>query len=206
MACRRSPLTAESCDPSKQGPDVLDPKREKCSSSPTATSAHPSDPAVASANTTVEGMGRGGGRGGGEGDSPLSLLGGMNLTGSAAPARSSNGDPEQEDVDWFEIVNGENCPAISAGAATSRASSSSATTTAASVEGQRIPAFNFSFAMGGWLMFYSFGVAKCLLDHGLHKVRPMQQSFIGSSAGSLAAAALALEADIDKASASACFA
>lgn len=47
-------------------------------------------------------------------------------------------------------------------------------------------------------MFYSFGVAKCLLDHGLHKVRPLQQSFIGSSAGSLAAAALALEADIDK--------
>ncbi|CAN0470255.1 unnamed protein product [Ectocarpus sp. 12 AP-2014] len=52
--------------------------------------------------------------------------------------------------------------------------------------------------MGGWLMFYTFGVAKCLLDHGLHNVRPMEQSVIGSSAGSLAAAALVLEADIDK--------
>ncbi|CAN0248178.1 unnamed protein product [Scytosiphon promiscuus] len=51
--------------------------------------------------------------------------------------------------------------------------------------------------MGGWLMFYSFGVAKCLLDHGLHKVSE-KQSAIGSSAGSLAAAALVLEADIDK--------
>lgn len=64
---------------------------------------------------------------------------------------------------------------------------------------QRIPAINFSFAMGGWLMFYSFGVAKCLLDHGLHKVSE-KQSAIGSSAGSLAAAALILEADIDKVS------
>ncbi|CAM9685352.1 unnamed protein product, partial [Hapterophycus canaliculatus] len=53
--------------------------------------------------------------------------------------------------------------------------------------------------MGGWLMFYSFGVAKCLLDHGLHNVSE-KQSAIGSSAGSLAAAALVLEADIDKAS------
>ncbi|CAN0206981.1 unnamed protein product [Ectocarpus sp. 6 AP-2014] len=53
--------------------------------------------------------------------------------------------------------------------------------------------------MGGWLMFYTFGVAKCLLDHGLHNVRPTEQSVIGSSAGSLAAAALVLEADIDKA-------
>lgn len=60
-----------------------------------------------------------------------------------------------------------------------------------------IPAYNFSFAMGGWLMIYNFGVAKCLLDHGLHTVHP-EQSIIGSSAGSLAATALVLEADIDK--------
>lgn len=62
-----------------------------------------------------------------------------------------------------------------------------------------VPAYNFSFAMGGWLMIYNFGVAKCLLDHGLHKVQPERQRVIGSSAGSLAAAALVLEADIDKA-------
>lgn len=64
----------------------------------------------------------------------------------------------------------------------------------------QVPAFNFSFALGGWLMIYNFGVAKCLLDHGLHKVDPRRQSVIGSSAGSLAAAALVLEADIDKVS------
>ncbi|CAM9891051.1 unnamed protein product, partial [Discosporangium mesarthrocarpum] len=58
------------------------------------------------------------------------------------------------------------------------------------------PAFNFSFAVGGWLMFYNFGVAKCLMDHELHKVHPSQKLF-GSSAGSLAAAGLALEADFD---------
>lgn len=61
-----------------------------------------------------------------------------------------------------------------------------------------VTAFNFSFALGGWLMIYNFGVAKCLLDHGLHKVDPERQSIIGSSAGSLSAAALVLEADIDK--------
>lgn len=62
---------------------------------------------------------------------------------------------------------------------------------------QELPAYNFSFAMGGWLMIYNFGVAKCLLDHRLHDVHP-DQSVIGSSAGSLAATALVLEADIDK--------
>lgn len=46
-------------------------------------------------------------------------------------------------------------------------------------------------------MIYNFGVAKCLLDHRLHTVHP-EQSVIGSSAGALAAAALVLEADIDK--------
>ena len=68
----------------------------------------------------------------------------------------------------------------------------------ATAEPATIPAYNFSFAMGGWLMIYNFGVAKCLLDHGLHKVQPERQTVIGSSAGSLAAAALVLEADIDK--------
>ncbi|CAM9761677.1 unnamed protein product [Choristocarpus tenellus] len=59
-----------------------------------------------------------------------------------------------------------------------------------------LPAFNFSFAVGGWLMFYNFGVAKCLQDHHLHSVHP-RQKFLGSSAGSLAAAGLALGADFD---------
>lgn len=63
--------------------------------------------------------------------------------------------------------------------------------------GRAVPAYNFSFAMGGWLMIYNFGVAKCLLDHGLHDVHP-NQSVIGSSAGALAATAMVLEADIDK--------
>lgn len=137
----------------------------------------------------------------GEGSSPPLLITATstNLAGVAAPDRSTNGDPEVEEGDW--LGDNENSPAtVSAGAGASRplSSASSATSAAEPVRGGRIPAFNFSFAMGGWLMFYSFGVAKCLLDHGLHRVRPMRQSFIGSSAGSLAAAALALEADIDK--------
>lgn len=67
----------------------------------------------------------------------------------------------------------------------------------AAAAARAVPAYNFSFAMGGWLMIYNFGVAKCLLDHGLHDVHP-DQTVIGSSAGSLAAAAVVLEADIDK--------
>lgn len=199
MPCRRSSPTADGCHPSKQEPDVLDANREKCRSSPTATAParHSSGPALASSgNTATED--KGGERR--ESGSPPSLTN----AASADPAGSAP-DPEMEHGDRFEIVNRDNGPpAVSAGAATSRPSSASATITAAPVEGRPIPAFNFSFAMGGWLMFYSFGVAKCLLDHGLHKVRPTQQRFIGSSAGSLAAAALALEADIDKASAIAC--
>lgn len=139
---------------------------------------------------------------------PLTSASSVNLAGSAVPGHDNNSNPERKGGDWFEIVHGDNNPAIvsSAGAAAGRESMAAATTAAAPVEDQRVPAFNFSFAMGGWLMFYSFGVAKCLLDHGLHKVRPLQQSFIGSSAGSLAATALALEADIDKARSSAPFA
>lgn len=206
MACRHSSPTAKSDDPSKQDlGGVLDQSREKIFSSPTGSSAHSSEPALGSATNSVEETG-------GEGRelSPPSLTTGVastNLPGSAAPDRSNNSSgPEIEAGDRFECFDRDNSSAVSAGAA-SHPSSASATTTAAAapVEGKRVPAFNFSFAMGGWLMFYSFGVAKCLLDHGLHKVRPTQQTFIGSSAGSLAAAALALEADIDKASAKSCF-
>lgn len=38
---------------------------------------------------------------------------------------------------------------------------------------------SFSFACGGWLQFYMFGVAKCLKEHGLHR----QAKFAGCSAG-----------------------
>ncbi|KAG5187879.1 acyl transferase/acyl hydrolase/lysophospholipase, partial [Tribonema minus] len=58
------------------------------------------------------------------------------------------------------------------------------------------PPLNFSFACGGWLQFYLFGVAKCLTDHGLHAVG-RSQKFIGSSAGALTAAGMALDADWD---------
>ena len=203
MSCRRSSPTAGGCRPSKQEPDEPDGKREKCGSPPTATtSAHsPGPPALASANTASEAE-EGEGK---ESGCPPSLTGAAssNLAGSAAPDRANDRDPETEDGDRFEAaIREDGSAAASVRAATGRPPSASSTTAAAAppVEGRRAPAFNFSFAMGGWLMFYSFGVAKCLLDHGLHKVRPMQQSFIGSSAGSLAAAALALEADIDKAS------
>ncbi|KAG5183577.1 hypothetical protein JKP88DRAFT_263026 [Tribonema minus] len=54
------------------------------------------------------------------------------------------------------------------------------------------PAFNFSFACGGWLQFYMFGVAKCLTDHGLHAVDEDQQ-FIGSSAGALTALGMGID-------------
>lgn len=121
------------------------------------------------------------------------------LEGSAAACCSGKyavREPEndQHDGDWFEIGGEDNYSTVPAeGAAASVAAAASAP-----AESRGVPAFNFSFAMGGWLMFYSFGVAKCLMDHGLHKVLPMRQRAIGSSAGSLAATALVLEADIDK--------
>lgn len=119
-----------------------------------------------------------------------------------------------DDEDWFKIVDMD-ITEVSAGrrqggATTPTTGTKTATPPAVAKQSagpgknQRLPAFNFSFAMGGWLMFYTFGVAKCLLDHGLHNVRPTEQSVIGSSAGSLAAAALVLEADIDKASNECC--
>ncbi|CAM9643182.1 unnamed protein product, partial [Phaeothamnion confervicola] len=58
-----------------------------------------------------------------------------------------------------------------------------------------LPALNFSFACGGWLQFYMFGVCRCIQDHGLNHVSPAQQ-FVGSSAGGLAATALAVDADL----------
>ncbi|GAB5035587.1 vesicular transport proteins alpha beta hydrolase [Nannochloropsis oceanica] len=55
---------------------------------------------------------------------------------------------------------------------------------------------SFSFACGGWLQFYMFGVAKCLKDHGLHK----EAKFSGCSAGALTALGLCVEpSSFDKA-------
>ncbi|CAB1115596.1 unnamed protein product [Ectocarpus sp. CCAP 1310/34] len=140
--------------------------------------------------------------------------GGVNSTNDNTHQHGDD-DGGSGDDDWFKIVDVDTTE-VSAGqggggggggggeAKTPPTSTNTAAPPAAakqaSGEGknQRLPAFNFSFAMGGWLMFYTFGVAKCLLDHGLHNVRPTEQSVIGSSAGSLAAAALVLEADIDK--------
>ncbi|CAM9879413.1 unnamed protein product, partial [Phaeothamnion confervicola] len=62
-----------------------------------------------------------------------------------------------------------------------------------------LPTFNFSFACGGWLQYYLFGVARCIQDHGLHRVAfsgPRKQIFAGCSAGALTAAALALDGDL----------
>lgn len=56
------------------------------------------------------------------------------------------------------------------------------------------PAFNFSFACGGWLQFYEFGCAKCLCDHGLHAVAE-KQKFIGSSAGGICALGMGLDGE-----------
>ena len=39
---------------------------------------------------------------------------------------------------------------------------------------------SFSFACGGWLQFYLFGVAKAIQEHGLHRG---QTKLIGCSAG-----------------------
>lgn len=52
---------------------------------------------------------------------------------------------------------------------------------------------SFSFACAGWLMVYHFGVAKALQQLGLER----RARVIGSSAGALAATALALRCDFD---------
>lgn len=48
---------------------------------------------------------------------------------------------------------------------------------------------SFSFACGGWLQFYMFGVAKCIKHHKLHT----RAKFAGCSAGALTALGLAVE-------------
>lgn len=52
---------------------------------------------------------------------------------------------------------------------------------------------SISFACGGWLMVYHFGVAKALQQFGLEK----NAHVIGCSAGALAATALAMQCDFD---------
>ncbi|GLD93042.1 hypothetical protein PINS_up001634 [Pythium insidiosum] len=54
-------------------------------------------------------------------------------------------------------------------------------------------ATSFSFACGGWLKMYLFGVAKALQEHDLDRGADV----IGCSAGALAAAAMALRCDFD---------
>ncbi|CAM9441323.1 unnamed protein product [Heterosigma akashiwo] len=46
----------------------------------------------------------------------------------------------------------------------------------------------FSFACGGWLQFYLYGVAKCFIDHDLHE----DCKAVGCSAGALAATAMTI--------------
>ncbi|DAZ94136.1 TPA: hypothetical protein N0F65_010380 [Lagenidium giganteum] len=52
---------------------------------------------------------------------------------------------------------------------------------------------SFSFACGGWLQMYLFGVCKALQEYGLEE----NAQLIGCSAGALAATALALKCDFD---------
>jgi hypothetical protein len=58
------------------------------------------------------------------------------------------------------------------------------------------PIESFSFACGGWLFIYMFGVAKCLQDRGVDK---KLKCAAGCSAGALTAAGLCLGGDFDKA-------
>lgn len=59
------------------------------------------------------------------------------------------------------------------------------------------PWSSVSFACGGWLQFYMFGVAKALQVSGLDF--PSSVTYCGCSAGALAAVGLALEGDFDAA-------
>ena len=59
------------------------------------------------------------------------------------------------------------------------------------------PWTSVSFACGGWLQFYMFGVAKALQESGLD--HPTQVTYCGCSAGALAAVGLALEGNFDSA-------
>lgn len=55
---------------------------------------------------------------------------------------------------------------------------------------------SFSFACGGWLQFYMFGVAKAIQERN---IRPHIKKMAGCSAGALTAVGLALDGDFDKA-------
>lgn len=59
------------------------------------------------------------------------------------------------------------------------------------------PWTSVSFACGGWLQFYMFGVAKALQASGLDY--PSSVTYCGCSAGALAAVGLALEGNFDAA-------
>ena len=60
-----------------------------------------------------------------------------------------------------------------------------------------LPWNSVSFACGGWLQFYMFGVAKALQASGLDY--PSKVTYCGCSAGALAAVGLALEGNFDSA-------
>jgi predicted acylesterase/phospholipase RssA len=66
------------------------------------------------------------------------------------------------------------------------------------VEDDDVPPWtSVSFACGGWLQFYMFGVAKALQESGLDY--PSKVTYCGCSAGALAAVGLALEGNFDSA-------
>lgn len=76
-----------------------------------------------------------------------------------------------------------------------RRSSSVCSTSSSSSESEATPApeRSFSFACGGWLKMYEFGVAKALQEHALER----NARVIGCSAGALTATALALQCNFD---------
>ena len=55
---------------------------------------------------------------------------------------------------------------------------------------------SISFAIGGWLQFYMYGVARAIQARGLDSP---DVTYCGASAGALAAAGLVLEGDFDAA-------
>jgi hypothetical protein len=63
------------------------------------------------------------------------------------------------------------------------------------VQDRVAPWDSMSFACGGWLQFYLYGVAKAIQAKGLDK----GVKYLGCSAGALAATGLALEGDFDQA-------
>jgi hypothetical protein len=65
------------------------------------------------------------------------------------------------------------------------------------VDAYRPPWESMSFACGGWLQFYMYGVARALQASGLDS--PSTVTYCGCSAGALAAVGLAIEGDFDAA-------